>query len=92
MYKIETSKQFQKDLNLAKKRHLDIDQLFDVVEKLANDMPLPSKNKDHTLKGNFIGYRECHINPDSLLIYKKDTTLKIIALIRTGTHSDLFKK
>lgn len=51
---------------------------------------LPAKHRDHLLTGNYKGYRECHINPDWLLIYSKKETLRIISLYRTGTHSDLF--
>ncbi|MCQ2129301.1 MAG: type II toxin-antitoxin system YafQ family toxin, partial [Bacteroidaceae bacterium] len=56
------------------------------------DEPLPATNKDHALSGEFAGTRECHISPDWLLIYSKDdeTSVKILTLIRTGSHSDLF--
>ena len=86
--------QFQKDMKLARRRNLPEEELFEVVANLANDIPLPAKNKDHTLKGEYSGCRECHIQPDWLLIYNKesDGELHILNLIRTGTHSDLFKK
>lgn len=51
---------------------------------------LPIKNRDHALSGNYEGFRECHIMPDWLLIYSLENTLKIVTLIRTGSHSDLF--
>ena len=80
--------QFKKDYKLAMKRHLDIDLLDDIIRKLASSEQLPEKNKDHALTGNWVGHRECHIQPDWLLIYyQTDTELY---LYRTGTHADLF--
>ena len=92
--KIILSSQYKKDIKLARRRNLPEEELNDIVLKLANDIPLPAKNKDHTLQGEFVGCRECHIKPDWLLIYDKSTDgeLHILNLIRTGTHSDLFKK
>ena len=86
--------QFKKDMKLARRRHLPEEELIEVVTDLANDIPLPAKNKDHALQGGFAGCRECHIRPDWLLIYSKesDGELHILNLLRTGTHSDLFKK
>ena len=81
-------------MKLARRRHLPEEELIEVVTDLANDIPLPVKNKDHALQGEFAGCRECHIQPDCLLIYSKesDGELHILNLLRTGTHSDLFKK
>ena len=86
--------QFKKDMKLARRRHLPEEELIEVVTDLANDNPLPVKNKDHALQGEFAGCRECHIQPDWLLIYSKesDGELHILNLLRTGTHSDLFKQ
>ena len=86
--------QFKKDMKLARRRHLPEEELIEVVTDLANDIPLPVKNKDHALQGEFAGCRECHIQPDWLLIYSKesDGELHILNLLRAGTHSDLFKK
>ena len=86
--------QFKKDMKLARRRHLPEEELIEVVTDLANDIPLPANNKDHALQGEFAGCRECHIRPDWLLIYSKesDGELHILNLLRTGTHSDLFKK
>jgi len=89
-YRIQATHQYEKDVKLAKKRGLNIDNLIDVVCKLANEEALPAKNKDHALTGNFAGYRECHISPDWLLIYQKTEDIKLLTLIRTGSHSDLF--
>ena len=89
MKKLVFSTQFKKDYKLSEKRGKDIDKLKNVMTELANERPLPQSNKDHTLTGNYKNYRECHIEPDWLLIYKLDET-KII-FERTGTHSDLFR-
>ncbi|MBO5499556.1 MAG: type II toxin-antitoxin system YafQ family toxin, partial [Bacteroidales bacterium] len=68
--------------------------LNEVIFNLANDIPLPAERKDHNLTGKLAGFRECHIQPDWLLIYSKEEEgeLHILNLVRTGTHSDLFKK
>lgn len=82
------SSQFKKDIKLVKKRNLNIKKLQDIVEILLNEKPLAQKCKDHELVGNWRGYRECHIQPDWLLIYKIDGN--VLKLARTGSHSDLF--
>lgn len=81
-----------KDVKLSKKRGLDINLLFQIVDKLAFNEPLPAKYKDHALKGEFAGKRECHIMPNWLLIYKKEDTLQLLKLVRTESHADLFGK
>lgn len=91
-YNLKYTGKFKKDIKLAKKRGLNIEVLFDIVNLIANDIKLPEKNKDHELLGNYVGSRECHIQPDWLLIYEKDTEIKLLSLIRTGSHSDLFGK
>ena len=90
MYNIRPTSKFQKDLKRAKKRGYDIVLLTDIIKKLAAARPLPAKNKDHDLSGDYIGCRECHITPDWLLIYELDGDDLILYLTRTGTHSDLF--
>lgn len=90
IYKVRPTSKFQKDLRRAKKRGYDIDLLTSVIKKLVAGEPLPAKNKDHELSGNYIGCRECHITPDWLLIYELDGDALILYLTRTGTHSDLF--
>ncbi|MCL2042288.1 MAG: type II toxin-antitoxin system YafQ family toxin [Bacteroidales bacterium] len=90
MLKISFTNQFLKDLELLKRRNLPKSELDEVVELLAKERPLLPKHKDHALKGNFTGYRECHIRPNWLLIYKINKQVLTLALIRTGTHSDLF--
>ena len=90
MYKIRPTTKFQKDLKRIEKRGYNISLLTDVIKKLANGEQLPEKNKDHSLQGEYSGYRECHIEPDWLLIYEIADDELILYLIRTGTHSDLF--
>lgn len=90
MLEIVLSNQFKRDLKLAAKRGYDLDLLNDVVTKLANQEELPAKNRDHFLTGKYAGFRECHIQPDWLLVYRTEETELILFLSRTGTHSDLF--
>lgn len=89
-YQLEFTHQYLKDLRLARKRGLDESKLNEVILRLSRGEALPSKNKDHSLSGNYKGFRECHISPDWLLIYSREDSLKIVTLVRTGTHSDLF--
>lgn len=89
-YLLEVTKQYLKDLRKARKRGLDENKLNIVIKKLVEGEKLPVANRDHDLKGEYIGFRECHISPDWLLVYSKEDTLQIVKLIRTGSHSDLF--
>lgn len=84
--------QFKKDYKLAMKRLLEIDLLDDIIRKLSNGEQLSEKNKDCVLNGNWVGHRECHIQPDWLLIYRVENDLLVLTLTRTGSHSDLFGK
>lgn len=88
-YSIRQSTRFAKDVKKASKRGMNTKLLWDIVAKLANGEALPQKNKDHALTGNWLGYRECHIQPDWLLVYKIDSGKLILVLSRTGSHSDL---
>lgn len=90
-YKIKFTSRFKKDLKQAKKQGKDIEKLFDVIEKIAKDETLDEKYRDHLLVGNYKGTRECHIEPDFLLIYEKIEEVLVLSLVRTGSHSDLFK-
>lgn len=83
---------FQRDYKLAIKRNFDIALLDDVIRALSRGEKLPEKNKDHELSGNWIGHRECHIQPDWLLVYRIDNDILALILTRTGTHSDIFGK
>lgn len=91
-FSLKLTKRYLRDLKLARKRCMDESLLNEIIVKLLDDVPLPEKNRDHQLHGDYEGYRECHITPNWLLIYVKDTDIKIISLSRTGTHSDLFDK
>ncbi len=91
-FTIKTTAQFKKDFKLAKRRHMNLNLLKEVITKLANGEPLSKKNKDHALSGDWIGYRECHIQPDWLLVYYLREDTLVLTLSRTGTHSDLFDK
>ncbi len=92
MLKIEFTTQFKKDFKLAVKRGCNIKKLQNVIELLCSERSLPESFKDHQLVNsrNYKGMRECHIEPDWLLVYKIENELLILKLIRTGSHSDLF--
>ena len=92
MLRIEYQGQFKKDYKIAKKRGLDVSLLVEVISLLANEQPLPDKYRDHALTNsrNYKNVRECHIQPDWLLVYQADRERLILTLIRTGSHSDLF--
>ena len=83
------TKRFRKDIDLARKRGKDLEKLKEVITYLIEEEQLPSKYRDHSLTGNYVNRRECHIEPNWLLIYKPDG--QEIIFERTGTHSDLFK-
>lgn len=86
-YAIKYSKQFKKSLKKLSKD--DIDKTLEVVEKLSNDEKLEIKYKDHALKGNLKDFRDCHIRPDLVLIYKKQDKKLILTCIEIGSHSEL---
>ena len=87
---VKFSSRFEKDLKLAKKQKKDLNKLFNVIEKLANLEQLDNKYKDHPLLGEYKGLRECHIDPDWLLIYYVENNTLTLVLSRLGSHSDLF--
>ena len=90
-YELVLTGKFKKGLKLAKKRGLDIKLLEDIVDKLQNGIPLEEKHREHELKGKFKGFRECHIQPDWLLMYLIEDDVLVLTLVDTGTHSDMFK-
>ncbi len=90
MLEIVPSNQFKKDLKLAKKRGYQMERLRDVVTMLASEKKLDEKYRDHGLAGNYSGFRECHVEPDWLLVYRINQDALALFLFRTGTHSDLF--
>jgi mRNA interferase YafQ len=88
---IRPSNQFKKDVKLAKRRGLDLNLLINTIDKLANREILESKyNDNNQLTGNYSGFRECHIQPDWLLVYKVIDEKLVLVVFRTGSHSDLF--
>ena len=89
-YDVKFTNQFKKDLKLAKKQHRDLDKLFNAVEKLALGETLKDNYRDHSLSGKYKGVRECHVEPDWLLIYEIKDDVLVLMLYRTGTHSELF--
>lgn len=89
-YEIVPSNQFKKDLKLAKKRGYDLDKIKNVIAVLANGEDLDAKYRDHLPTGDYGGFRECHIQPDWLLVYQINGEKLLLFLARTGTHSDLF--
>lgn len=82
--------QFKRDVKRAKKRGKDMRKLRDVLTLLIEQRPLPKRCKDHSLVGTWNGYRDCHIEPDWLLIYRVEGDTLLLA--RTGTHADVFEE
>ena len=91
MLKLRYSKQFKKDFKLSQKRGLPMQKLKALLVKLANNEPLEEKYRDHPLIGTYASFRECHIEPDWLLIYLIEDSILTLTLVDTGSHSDLFK-
>lgn len=90
MLKISANKRFKKDYKLCEKRGYDTNRLLEVINMLAFEQILPEKYHDHILTGRYSGCRECHIQPDWLLIYQINSGELELLLMRTGSHSDLF--
>lgn len=91
-YTVKPTTQFKKDYKLAIKRGLKIGLLEDAVAALAMGESLPEKSKDHALAGYLARHRECHIQPDWLLVYRIENDVLVLTLTRIGMHSDLFGK
>jgi mRNA interferase YafQ len=90
MYQVKMTSKFKKDYKLAMKRGYNQSLLKTVITQLAAGEQMSEQYRDHTLSGNWSGYRECHVTPDWLLIYKLERDILVLTLTRTGTHSDLF--
>ena len=90
MLEVVLSNRFKRDLKRVARRSYDMAALEQVVNALAARQPLDASKRDHALTGNWTGYRECHILPDWLLIYRAEEKTMILLLMRTGTHADLF--
>jgi mRNA interferase YafQ len=82
--------QFERDRKKAKKQHKDFDALEEIMKKLISDQPLDPRHKDHPLKGNWKGCRDCHVQNDWVLIYRIDEDKQTIIFERIGSHSELF--
>ena len=91
-YEVKFTNQFKKDIKLAKKQNKDLNKLFDVVNILAEGGILEAKYRDHDLSGKYKGRRECHVEPDWLLVYEIQNDVLVLMLYRLGTHSELFKR
>jgi len=89
-YRIRRTSQFKKDYKRAIKRGWAIEKLDKCIELLSKDGFLPPEYYDHPLIGDKKGLRECHIEPDWLLVYEIDHGILVLVLTSTGTHSDLF--
>ena len=89
MYTLKFTNQFKKDYKLMIKRGQDIALLDNVIKKIQNGEKLDEKYRDHALTGTYRGFRECHIQPDWLLIYFIENQIVTLTLVRTGSHSDL---
>ena len=90
MYEIHYSSKFKKDVRRCQKQNKDMAKFKYIHELLINDKNIPSNNKDHELIGNWNGFRECHLESDWLIIYRRDKKRRILEYARMGSHSDLF--
>jgi len=88
-YKVRETVKFKKDLARLIRRGRDITLLESVVAMLATGSPLPERCRDHPLQGDWAGYRDCHVAPDWVLIYKIERNILFLTLTRTGSHTDL---
>jgi len=88
--KVKTTRQFEKDFKLMIKQGKDMEKLKAIMKKLADEEPLDLRYKDHKLIGNLEGHRDCHIEPNWLLLYRINQGEGTIVFVRTGSHSDIF--
>lgn len=88
--RLVVTSQFKRDYKRIKKRGYDLALLESVLDRLREGVALDARNRDHALKGSYAGFRECHIQPDWLLVYAIDGERLVLTASRTGTHSDLF--
>ena len=89
-YEVRFTRQFKRDLKLAKKQGKDLNKLYNVIEQVANGETLDEKYRDHDLRGEYEGSRECHVEPDWLLVYEIQGDVLVLMLYRLGSHSELF--
>ena len=81
--------QFKKDMKRKRKQGADLAKIDEIITMLRRGESLPERNRDHALSGTYRGHRECHIEPDWLLIYRLDSNLLVLTAVRTGSHSEL---
>lgn len=91
IYDIVITNSCKKDIKKASKQGKNIDLLFEIVDQLSEGKQLEPKYRDHKLSGNYEGKRECHIEPDFLLIYEIRESEIVLYLVRVGSHSELFR-
>ena len=89
-YHIKFTNAYKKSYKRATKRGLNLKLLDDVVDELRKGRKLDAKYRDHELHGNWAGFRECHIQPDWLLVYLVENDILTLTLVETGTHADIF--
>lgn len=92
MYKIEMTNSFKKGLKIASKQHKDIDKMQKVIDDLSTGKKLDPKYKDHQLTGSMKEYRDCHIEPDWVLIYRIYKDKLVLSLTNIGSHQEVFSK
>ena len=92
MLRVEFTRRMKRDAKTMKKRGKDMKKLETVIDLLADEKPLPREYRDHALAGDLADFRECHIEPDWLLMYQIFDDVLILSLTATGTHADLFGK
>ena len=92
IFELQITNQFKKSVYLSYARNFDLQLLFEIIELLAQDKPLPERNYAHKLKGQYINIWECHIKPDWLLMWQEDKGNLILLLLNTATHSDFMGK
>ena len=90
MLDLKFTSQFKKDMKRLRRQGASIEKIDAVIKTLREEEPLPERMRDHALAGNYRGHRECHVEPDWLLIYHYEDDVLVLTISRTGTHSDLF--
>ena len=90
MLNVYISNRFKRDMKQIQRQRRNANKLWSVVDMIAQEKPLGKKYQDHVLTGDFKGYREFHIEPDWLLVYRIDSRGLILTLVRTGSHSEIF--
>ena len=89
MLDVAFTSQFKKGMKRKRKQGAELAKIDEVITMLRSGEPLPERNRDHALSGTYRGHRECHIEPDWLLIYRIDSNLLVLTAVRTGSHSEL---